>query len=465
MHFPTFDFSGIKKWGGDWEFDLGNLPWPNLKFDLGLDLRGLFAKMPELKLAFSGLNIDFHFPDVEGFDFDAPVIYLPHFKLNIKPLLKSFSMPKVKIPLPEWTGLGETMLNLPLEIYLDWGDGQDPYTLKLSTALTSLDMQKELSKLLSHTYPKPGIYQGEVGIRLRYVNAVNKNFKFTIVVANEDFDNDGIPNMWEVLYQGDGEEGPGGLDPLNPSDANQDFDHDALTCLQEFLAGTHPLEADHDGDEMPDGFEVMYMVPPKGKSYKGMNPWKADGTADADHDGMKNVEEYKYDAGGGDFGLPAPYDNYSSTNPMDPDTDDGGMEDGQEFKSKGTDKERNPFDPTDDADHKDCCIDDCKQEEWNEETKQYECVTIEDCERKEKPTPDPPCASWVADGKDDRGCRKWKLVEKKDCPKKDDPPKTNNPTICKDIEAALCKYCAACKDGIVQWDLPKVQYSLHYRDT
>jgi hypothetical protein len=52
--------------------------------------------------------------------------------------------------------------------------------------------------------------------------------------ASIDTDGDGIPDGWEMLY---------GLNPGDPVDANQDLDGDGMTNLQEYLAGTDPVNA------------------------------------------------------------------------------------------------------------------------------------------------------------------------------------------------------------------------------
>jgi hypothetical protein len=52
--------------------------------------------------------------------------------------------------------------------------------------------------------------------------------------ANPDFDNDGLPNDWEVAH---------GFAPNNPGDAQQDADQDGLTNLEEYWAGTNPTDA------------------------------------------------------------------------------------------------------------------------------------------------------------------------------------------------------------------------------
>lgn len=49
-----------------------------------------------------------------------------------------------------------------------------------------------------------------------------------------DRDGDGMPDDWEVLY---------GFNTNNAADANQDFDMDGATNLEEYLAGTHPKNA------------------------------------------------------------------------------------------------------------------------------------------------------------------------------------------------------------------------------
>jgi hypothetical protein len=64
-----------------------------------------------------------------------------------------------------------------------------------------------------------------------------------------DDDNDEIPDTWEVEYN---------LDPLNNSDATIDADLDGLTNLQEYLNYSKPNITDTDGDNLGDGFEVIF---------------------------------------------------------------------------------------------------------------------------------------------------------------------------------------------------------------
>jgi hypothetical protein len=58
-----------------------------------------------------------------------------------------------------------------------------------------------------------------------------------------DWDGDGMPDDWEILY---------GLDPT-VDDSMQDYDNDGLTNLEEYENGTDPFNTDTDGDGIPDG--------------------------------------------------------------------------------------------------------------------------------------------------------------------------------------------------------------------
>jgi hypothetical protein len=60
---------------------------------------------------------------------------------------------------------------------------------------------------------------------------------------DKDNDNDGMPDWWEKLH---------GLNPLDPSDADDDPDMDLLTNLEEFQLGTDPHVSDL---IFADGFE------------------------------------------------------------------------------------------------------------------------------------------------------------------------------------------------------------------
>jgi len=75
---------------------------------------------------------------------------------------------------------------------------------------------------------------------------------FTARLVDFDFDNDNMPDDWEVAY---------GLNPDDGSDATLTFDDD-LTNLQEFQHGTNPNVADTDGDGIDDDEEVTNGTDP-----------------------------------------------------------------------------------------------------------------------------------------------------------------------------------------------------------
>ncbi len=62
-----------------------------------------------------------------------------------------------------------------------------------------------------------------------------------------DSDKDGMPDQWEIIYS---------LNPNDSTDAQKDSDGDGLTNLEEYRAGTNPLNPDSNGDGIPDGQEL-----------------------------------------------------------------------------------------------------------------------------------------------------------------------------------------------------------------
>jgi len=99
------------------------------------------------------------------------------------------------------------------------------------------------------------------------------------------------------------------------SDASADADSDGLTNLQEYQNGTHPRDDDSDGDQALDGWEVANNFDP-------LDPFdQLDPDGDEDGDGLTNQEEVTL-----------------GTDINEPDTDNDNMEDGDEV-----DVGRNPL--------------------------------------------------------------------------------------------------------------------------
>ncbi len=103
----------------------------------------------------------------------------------------------------------------------------------------------------------------------------------------------------------DGFEIAHGLDPDDPDDATADADSDGLSNLDEYRQATSPLDPDTDDDGMPDGFEVSRLLDPT---------TAADASSDSDGDGLSNLVEYRHG-----MRIDAP------------DSDDDGLDDFTEF--------------------------------------------------------------------------------------------------------------------------------------
>ena len=117
----------------------------------------------------------------------------------------------------------------------------------------------------------------------------------TIVDLSDDPDNDGIPTVYEDLYDF--------LDPNDPNDAGLDEDSDDLTNLEEFEAGTILDDDDSDDDGLKDGEEI--------KTHS-TNPLEADSDGDGANDGVEVTD--------------------TTSNPNIADTDGDGINDGPELK-------------------------------------------------------------------------------------------------------------------------------------
>ncbi|MBD3192022.1 MAG: hypothetical protein GF308_15350 [Candidatus Heimdallarchaeota archaeon] len=162
-----------------------------------------------------------------------------------------------------------------------------------------------------------------------------------------DTDSDEMPDGYEIFY---------GLDPTDNTDASEDLDQDNLENYMEWYLGfepnnpdtdedglldgdehyeystypgdpdcdddglldgeeiliynTNPNQADSDGDKMPDGFEADAGLDP-------LDPTDASG--DLDEDGLDNYREW-----------------YFGCDPTERDSDQDGLEDGEEYWTYGT---------------------------------------------------------------------------------------------------------------------------------
>ncbi len=106
------------------------------------------------------------------------------------------------------------------------------------------------------------------------------------------------------------------------------------------LAATDPLNADTDGDGLPDGWELHHGFNPLSTREIYTNSYKW--VYDADSDGLTNLQEFQYGTDprspdvDGD-GLWDIEEISAGTNPYDPDSDGDGINDGDEILLYGTD--------------------------------------------------------------------------------------------------------------------------------
>lgn len=415
------------------------------------------VKLPEFKnwswdwSSMGQLGLDFSLKDFCGDNFDFEMYSLPGAQIHKPPNLKGedldklselrcftlpdtsikmalevtgVHLPSVSASLPDWASKFE---NTPVAAYLEWGDGQ-------KADLSLSDLEGSLRNLTGHKYEKGGLYLAKLVISNKFVNCFDTGMNFLIVVPDNDWDDDGMPNMWEMAFAADG----AGLN-VTGGDGGDDWDHDGLDNFTEFALGTNPLNEDSDGDGMPDGFEAKYIDKAGGKP--GLQIWGNDANDDCDNDGLSNIEEFK----GGPENNPVPEmrrglekqraarrggGDKESLNPVDKDTDGGGVADGREIEM-GTD-------PTYKADDKEDCG--CGQHAVRGEDGLYECENDESsssgCGECEETT-------WE---EDENGCQHAVCKSKDVCP---DPPDEPGGSCWRTSDGSIV-YRATCADGFDQ---------------
>ncbi|MCB1615892.1 MAG: hypothetical protein KDI30_07740, partial [Pseudomonadales bacterium] len=162
-----------------------------------------------------------------------------------------------------------------------------------------------------------------------------------------DTDNDGLPDFYEYLNSSIFRTSPPYLDENTAADAAYDDDSDGLTNLQEFLAGTDFAVSDTDGDGIDDGADIAPLnpawysdtdsdgMPDEWEGDNGLNVGVDDSAANADTDGLTNLQEYQAgtDPQSDDTDLDGTNDDVDIA-PLDPvnsaDLDEDGMPDGWE---------------------------------------------------------------------------------------------------------------------------------------
>ncbi len=142
------------------------------------------------------------------------------------------------------------------------------------------------------------------------------------------------------------------VDDCPPNTDCTDSDGDGLTDAEEILLGTDPMDGDSDDDGVPDGQEIDPGVDTDGDGLiNALDP-------DSDNDGLFDGTELGFDCSHVDTDLtklnckPDADMGLTTTDPLDADTDDGGISDGSEDTNLNgaiDPGEGDPNDPADDS--------------------------------------------------------------------------------------------------------------------
>jgi hypothetical protein len=98
----------------------------------------------------------------------------------------------------------------------------------------SMTFSSDGKYLYSKVYDGLGKYSFCIIVRDEAGNEVLTDYKtFWVTTDLNDTDNDGMPDWWEEKY---------GLNPEDPTDANENMDGDEYTNLKEYKIGTNPAK-------------------------------------------------------------------------------------------------------------------------------------------------------------------------------------------------------------------------------
>lgn len=173
-----------------------------------------------------------------------------------------------------------------------------------------------------------GIYISQLIVADDVQESAPETIVFT-VVDPDDMDGDGMNDDWEQqIVDADPNDAINTIEDVLPGD---DFDDDgtinSFTNLEEYLAGTDPVNPDTDGDTLKDGDEVKITA---------TNPLTSDihlADSDLNNDGLDDsigflelgIAVYQVDSDGD--GLTNSYEQSLGTNPHETDSDSDGEDD------------------------------------------------------------------------------------------------------------------------------------------